>query len=47
MEPAIPFDGHVITKESIVSSQEAVAPSYATPTFGLITFPNPILLHFH
>jgi hypothetical protein len=47
MEFAIPFYGHVVTKESITSNQNAVAPSYATRSFGLITFFEPILLHFH
>jgi hypothetical protein len=47
MELAIPFYGHFVIEYNIISSQNAVAPSYATPTFGLITFPKPFLLHFH
>lgn len=47
MEPTIPFDGHVVVVKSLTSSQDAVTPSYATPTFGLITFLKPILLHVH
>jgi hypothetical protein len=46
MELAIPFDGHVV-EENITPSQKKITPSYATTSFGLITFPEPIVLHFH
>ncbi len=47
MELAIPFYRHFVIEENITSSQNAITPSYATPTSSLITFPKPILLHFH